>query len=442
MEKNQKQLKLNISDENKNQKMKIKKKDIILSLLLIPIWGGVGLAQDLEEYLQIAAKNNPELEASYTQFKAALQEAPQVSSLPDPTLSISAFGRMIETRLGAQEARLGLMQMFPWFGTLEAKQEAANLLAEAKFQEYLAMRAGLFSEIKQAYAELFAIKGTIVLKQENLDILDSYRKLSLSKFRSGSSKMVNVLRVDIKQEEALTEIALEEELLSSLKKQFNLLLNRNPNAEVPIQDTLIFDGAVQFETINAEEVVALHPELIKFDRQQEAYQRRAEIAEKAGLPNFGIGVDYAIISERTDANPVHNGQDAIMPMFSVSIPIFRTKYKAAEKEAELMQEAVSMNKQARKNQLQSEFEKILYNLNKAAKLLKLYERQLEVSNQASNLLVSAFGNDDGDFEEVLRMNQDILMLKIQQIEALKAGFTAQAKMDYLLAKTENYDETN
>jgi len=400
-------------------------------LLLLPLWGAVGLAQDLEDYLQIAAENSPKLQSAYTQFEAALQQSPQVSSLPDPTLTVSAFGRMVETRLGAQEARFSLMQMFPWFGTLKTKKEAADLLAEARFQEYLAMRADLFFEIKKAYAQLFAIENTIALKEENLDILDSYRELSLSKFRSGSSKMVNVVRVDIKRDEALTEIELEKEQLESLKKQFNLLLNRDRQADVAIQDTLIFNPEIQNEIINPEEAFKMHPELAKFDREREAYESRTETAQKSGLPNFGIGVDYSIISKRTDANPPMNGQDAIMPMFSVSLPIFRKKYKAAEREAELMQEAAIHNKEARENQLLSEFEQTIYDLNKADKLLKLYKRQIESSNQANRLLVSAFSNNDGDFEEVLQMNQDILMLKTQQIEALKTGFTAQAKMDYL-----------
>ncbi|WP_339650078.1 TolC family protein, partial [uncultured Salegentibacter sp.] len=96
-------------------------KKIIISLLLISLWGGVGIAQELEDYLKIAAENNPKLQSAYTQFEAALQQSPQVSSLPDPTLTVSAFGRMVETRLGAQEARFSLMQMFPWFGTLKTK---------------------------------------------------------------------------------------------------------------------------------------------------------------------------------------------------------------------------------------------------------------------------------------------------------------------------------
>ena len=51
--------------------------------------------EDLEDYLQLAASNNPGVQAAYAQFEAALQKSPQVSSLPDPTLTVSAFGRMI-----------------------------------------------------------------------------------------------------------------------------------------------------------------------------------------------------------------------------------------------------------------------------------------------------------------------------------------------------------
>ncbi|HEX9827250.1 MAG TPA: hypothetical protein VGA80_11675, partial [Flavobacteriaceae bacterium] len=56
--------------------------------------------QTLTDYLSIASQNNPEIQSAYKEFEAALQKAPQVSSLPDPSLTMSAFGRMIETRVG------------------------------------------------------------------------------------------------------------------------------------------------------------------------------------------------------------------------------------------------------------------------------------------------------------------------------------------------------
>src|SRR5690606_33684392 len=101
----------------------------------------------------IAAENNPQVKTAYAQFEAALRESPQVASLPDPTLSIGAFGRMMQTDMGAEKAKISLMQMFPWFGTLGVMNEAANLRAEAKFQEYLEVRSQVFLEVKLAYAD-------------------------------------------------------------------------------------------------------------------------------------------------------------------------------------------------------------------------------------------------------------------------------------------------
>ena len=197
--------------------------------------------EDLEDYLQLAASNNPGVQAAYAQFEAALQKSPQVSSLPDPTLTVSAFGRMMESSMGAEEAVFSLMQMFPWFGTLEARENVANLMAEAQFQNYLDVRNKLFFEVKSAYAQLYEVEKTIELQEENLEILDSYKDLSLSRFSSGGGQMVDVVRIDIQKEGALTAIEVLRDQLEPLEADFNLMLNRSPELSVQIADTLVFN---------------------------------------------------------------------------------------------------------------------------------------------------------------------------------------------------------
>ncbi len=391
-------------------------------------------AQSLEDYLQMAAENNPELKSAYAQFEAAMQQAPQVSSLPDPTLTMSAFGRMIETRVGAQEARFTLMQMFPWFGTLKAKEDASVLMAEAKFQQYLDVRSELFFEIKSIYAELYALEETIQVQEDNLEILNSYRELALSKFRSGSAPMVNVIKTDIQTEAANTEIELARDLLEPLKIRLNLMLNQAPESPLVIQDTLIFDTAVPMD--RNPEMFSDHPMVTSLEKQKQAYEVQQVIADKEGMPMVGLGVDYSIISERTDANPEMNGQDAIMPMVSVSLPIFRKKYRAAKKEAEFMAESMAYEQEALTNALQGRYAAAVNQLTRAQKLLLLYERQINSSQQANSLMISSFSSATGDYEEVLQMNQDILMLQTQKIEAIKEGFTAQAEIEYLFSINE------
>src|SRR5699024_10025982 len=98
--------------------------------------------------------------------------------------------------------------MFPWFGTLEARENVANLMAEAQFQNYLDVRNKLFFEVRSAYAQLYEVEKTIALQKENLEILDSYKDLLLSRFSSGGGQMVDVVRIDIQKEGALTAIEI------------------------------------------------------------------------------------------------------------------------------------------------------------------------------------------------------------------------------------------
>ncbi len=388
--------------------------------------------ETLEDYLEIAVKNNPKLKSEYAQFEAAMRKTPQVSSLPDPTLTMSGLGRMIETRAGTQEARFNLMQMFPWFGTLEARENAANLMAEAKFQSYLNSQNQLIFEVKSVYAELYALSEVIEIKEKNLSILESYRELALSRFKSGGGAMVNVVKVDIDKDGAYTEVDLLKDQLKPLQIKFNLMLNREAAKPVIIKDTLKVPNSN--ELVDYEELLEKNPLIIGLEKQRESYLAQEVVAEKEGLPDIGLGVDYSIISRRTDANPEGNGRDAIMPMVSVSLPIFRKKYKAAREEAKFMSVSIENEMQDVKNELLSTLEMTLYELKKSNRLIELYNKQLQSSSQANKLYVSAFSNATGDFEEVLRMNQDILMLQTQKIEAIKEGFIANAKLDYLIIK--------
>ncbi len=389
--------------------------------------------ESLEEYLEIAVKNNPKLKSEYAQFEAAMRKSPQVSSLPDPTLTMSGLGRMVETRVGAQEARFNIMQMFPWFGTLKARENAANLMAEAKFQSYLNSQNLLIFEVKTAYAELYNLSEVIKIKEENLGILDSYRELALSRFKSGGGAMVNVIKVDIDRDGSFTEIELLKDQIRPLEVRFNLLLNREATSAVVIRDTL--NVSTVLEVGNYEEQLQNHPMITGLKKQKESYRAQEIVAEKEGLPDIGLGFDYSIISKRTDANPEGNGMDAFMPMVSVSLPIFRKKYKAAREEAKFMSVSMENEIQDVKNELLSTLEMTLYELKKSKRLIELYDKQLQSSSQANKLYISSFSNATGDFEEVLRINQDILMLQTQKIEAVKEGFIANAKLEYLLFET-------
>ncbi|MDZ7849196.1 MAG: TolC family protein [Owenweeksia sp.] len=126
--------------------------------------------QPLDSYLTQASQNNPGLQAQYTSFEASLERAAQVSGLPNPTLSFGYFIQPVETRVGPQQAKFSLSQMFPWFGSLSAKGDAAAARAQAQYLRFIDAREKLMSEVKSSYYELWQIREMIELERENLRI--------------------------------------------------------------------------------------------------------------------------------------------------------------------------------------------------------------------------------------------------------------------------------
>lgn len=409
-----------------------------ISTLLFLFIGASVAAQSLDGYLQLAVENNPSLKAAHLKYEAALNVAPQVGGLPDPTLTASAFGTAMTTDMGEERASFELMQMFPWFGTLEARKEVAGFKAQAKYLAYVSAREQLFLEVKKAYAKLYETEKSIEFQQDNLRILDSYYELAMSKFRSGASPMVNVVRVEIAQDAARTQLELLEQSIAPLQAEFNLLLNREITAKVNLQDTLTLRRVELPEQPTFEG----HPSLQQLESEQLSFETEKKVAQKEGLPNFGLGVGYIVNAKSSMGMPDMNGKDAIMPMLSVSLPIFRKKYKASKHEAELMAQSIELEQQQQANQFRSEFQQQQYEFNKANQLLDLYQRQIKSSERARTLLVSSFSSNTGDFEEILRMNQDILAFKVQRLDALKNGFIAQASMAYLLTSDLIEQQTN
>lgn len=393
-------------------------------------------AQNLDDFFQIAAENNPGLQAKYKSFEAAIKSVEKVSSLSDPNLSFGYFISPIETRVGPQRARFSLMQIFPWFGTLKAQKDAATLIAEAKYQEFLDARNNLYYQVSASYYPLYELQKIILIEEENQRILASYKDIATVRFQNNKGSMVDVLRVDIMLKDVTTNLLILNQKKKPLETRFNKILNRDKNIEVEVQDSLplfkLIDG------YQKDSLLIYNPLLEELDLKIKASEAQEKVAIKQGLPKFGLGLDYVIIDERIDMNNEGNGKDALMPMVTVSLPIFRGKYKASQKEAQLMRESYILQKEEISNRLISTYDFLWFEILEQLELLMLYEDQIEISKQSLKLLFSAYSSSGEDFEEVLRMQQQILKFQKMKVTTLTEYHIKVAELFYLTAKKPQY----
>ena len=261
------------------------------------------------------------------------------------------------------------------------------------------------------------------IEQKNIDLLKSYKSIANTKFKNGISPMTDVLRVDIMLKDAETNLRILEKKMKPLMTTFNKLLNREAFEEVVIDSSLAAENLQ--DSFRKDSLWANNPMLNALDLKIKASEANEMTAQKQGLPKLGVGLDYAIIE---------NGKNIVMPMVSVSIPIFRKKYNAAKKEAQLMQESYTLQKKDIANSLVSNYEMTWFEIQQQKELMTLYEQQTNESNRTLNLLFSAYSNSGENFEEVLRMQQQLLEYEKMKATAEVKYHTALAKLNYITAK--------
>lgn len=392
------------------------------------------LGQDsLASYLAYAYEHNPKLKAAYTRFEIALEKIPQVKALPDPKASFGLFLSPVETRVGPQQARFSLSQQFPWFGTLEAKGNAAALEAEAFYQDFVEQRNIIGNQVKIAYYPIYELKKHLKLQKENLEILASYKSLATTAFSNGKGALTDALRVDIMIENVKTDIQLLNDKLRPLEIAFNRKLNREDTIAVRIDEDLTIE-ALEAD-YRQDSLTAKNPSLQALDIRIKAAKAQEEVARKNAMPKFGVGLDYVLVGKRTDASPPDNGKNVLMPMVSVSIPLAKPKYNAAIKEQQLKQLMLQSKKEDAVNSLWTDYESARYSLDQSITLHLLYKQQIEKTGQIIDLLQTSYSNSGKDFEEILRMQQQLIKYQMAQASAIKNYYLALAKLDYLTAKS-------
>ena len=131
-----------------------------------------------------------------------------------------------------------------------------------------------------------------------------------------------------------------------------------------------------------------------------------------------------------------NGNDMIMPMVTVTLPIYRKKYKAMQAEADLMKTATAQGIQSTANSLQTQYYEAVQNYQDAERRITLYARQDQLANQSLNILMKSFSASGAGLTDLLRIRQQTLDYELKQVDAVADFNTAIAKLNRLMAQSQ------
>ncbi|MDD3980042.1 MAG: TolC family protein [Proteiniphilum sp.] len=389
----------------------------------------------LDRYLETAAKNNPGLNADFLAYKASLEKVPQAGAWPDPQLDIGFFLKPMDIVGGRQIADFTLMQMFPWFGTKKAAQTEATHMARMAYARFTETRDNLFLEVYTQWYLLSTLVQQLRNNRENLQLLKQLEELALRKVSSSSSGMSSgmgntapgmsdVLRVQLEMAEIENNI---ESILSEIaaeKAKFNALLNRSTDREVILPDSIAKVPFFFDEGVTMSEIENRNPMLDMLVEEEQAYRAKGEMDQKMSYPMFGIGLQYMLIGESATAQmeqgmePEMTGMDMIMPMVSISIPLYRNKYKAQQRESRFLWQSAREKYNNTLNMLQSDLFRLKHQLDDAERKIALYQKQEQLARTTYQLVVQEFISAKSDLTNVIQVQRQLLDYQLRQAEAI------------------------
>ena len=397
------------------------------SILIGILTMGLTHAQTLESYIQQAETNNPEVQAFEIRYNISREKVSEADAFADTEVSAGVFVSEPETRTGAQKARFSVKQMIPWFGTITARENYANSLAEVDYLDIAITKRKLRLSVSQSYYRLYAIKEKQEVLNENIQLLKAYERLALTSVEVGKASAVDVLLLQIRQNELLEqkEVLMQEYL--SERSVFNKLLNRESTLTLDLVDSLGIVDEMEQPTSELE----LHPELEKYDRLYESVTQSELLNQKEANPNLGFGLDYIPVAERPGMDFSDNGKDILMPMVSLSIPIFNNKYKSRSVQNELRQDEINAQKTNRKNLLESILNTSMNNKEVARIRFNTQTKNLNQARDAEEILIKNYETGTIDFNDVLDIQELQLKFQMNQIEAVKYYYSQMVVINYL-----------
>ena len=402
-------------------------KSVLITALFLFSINSIG-SQSLVVLVNEALANSPEIQKFELQYNIASEKVNEVNTIPNTEFGVGYFVSEPETRTGAQRFKVSAKQMLPWFGTITSRENYVSALANAKYEDIVIAKRKLFVSVSKSYYKLYANKAKQDVLARNIKLLDTYETLALTSVEVGKASAVDVLRLQMRQNEMQQVLEVLKLQFLSEQTYFNKLLNRANAIRVNVINELSLPSE-DFEITT--EKLALHPELLKYDKLYQSVEQSELLNQKESSPMIGFGLDYISVDERPNMDFSDNGKDVIMPMVSVSIPIFNKKYKSQTKQNELQQQEIIAQKQERLNTLQTLLSKAINERMSARISHATQTNNLMQAKDAEDILIKSYETGTIDFNDVLDIQELQLKFQINQIESVKSYYIQTTIINYL-----------
>jgi outer membrane protein TolC len=378
-----------------------------------------------------ALHQNPEILAARRGWQAAAQVPSQVSTLPDPEVSLQEFSVGSPKPFAGYTTSnfayigIGISQELPFPGKLRLRGEMAQREADQQRDKFDGARLRIVEQLKAAYFRLAYLQKTLAILNNDDKLLEQVEKVAGARYRTGQGNQQDVLKAQLQRTKLLREIAMHHQNLGSVRAQLKQLLNRPPDAPDITAGELTLTQIPYTSDEMLARVRAQNPEIAAKQETVNHQSLQVELAHKDFLPDFNVQYMW----QHTGPN----FPDYYMLTVGARIPIHRMR----KQKPEVFQAVEQLN--SSRHEYEAQVQRIYFKVkdrmlavDTSAQLLKIYRDGL-IPQAASAFQsgLSAYESNREDFESLLSSFLDVLNLDEEYWKTLADHETALAQLERL-----------
>ncbi len=320
--------------------------------------------------VELVLERNPTLRAARWAWRAALERHPQVVSLDDPMLGLTAAPRSFGSSQVDDATIVELSQRLPFPGKLALRGEAALAEAEAAGADHATVRLGLATLASLLFDELYLAERSLEINAEHVELLQEFQRIATARYEAGEASQQDPIQAEVELARAQQRDVVLATRRRVVAQQINALLHRAPERPLPPPPARLEAPEVHALEVEALVAEALRerPELRASEARIRARGADVALARREFLPDFTVSGGYNEVMQERDLHP--------MVGLSLNIPLRLDRRRAALEEARAGLERARSERAAAEDDVRLGVQSGLDRLREARQVLALFEDRI------------------------------------------------------------------
>lgn len=366
----------------------------------------------LQQVLETAERDNPEILAARKRWQAVQKRVIQAATPDKPRLDIERMyapsGKSVLT--GADEKNIAVTQEIPFPSTLYLRRGVAAKQAAMAEQAYLAKLREVLARVRSTYSMLYLSQRSLEIFNENIELMRHFAKVAESKYTAGHASQTDALKAQVELTKMLNMSVILNQDKESAQAMLNAALGRE--ARSPLGPSVEPDSSTLTLGLEDLEGMALaeRPELREASLGAEHAGKSLSLARSEFLPDL-------MLQYRRRSDPMRGvTRDGVV---GFSLPLWFWKPAAMVSEAKAEKEMAEAELETMRLMTLSELRSAFVRVQTAGRLAEIYRTSVLPQGEAALKVAEAgYQAEKSSFLDLLDAQRSLLNFRIEYYQYL------------------------